>query len=792
MTNKLYSKAIPLWTAALFLTACSFSPGAGPEDNTGSPEGTLGNSSPNSGENDTQDFQDVFFVPTFFTLESSYIDYSGIHFFGDKFCYLSMEQNPETQQYVQTINSCSTEGKTVSSAPLLWPEDQENIHLSRYVFEEDGSLRALASSYFQNPQTGRSGSRDFLCSFDTQGNCVSIRDITEDLREDPESQTYIGAMGTDRENRVYLQGNETIWLYDAQGNLQGSISPGSSENTGMAQIDSMFLSGEGSMYITYTSPGSPSPGCTLAEIDFETVRLNTVSSRFPDRSQCSPGPEGTLLMRDSRSLYVYDPLSEKEELLLNWMDCNINGNQVLNFWEGENGEIAAVLSGSGDSGGEIALLAKTDGSQAVQKENLVLAVLSDGYIYYESVVDFNRKNQKYHITIKEYRDPDSENPVSRADALSRLYADLVSGSCPDILELTGLDVKQLAEKGAFVDLSPYVDDSPLLHTDDFVEEVLNAYTFDDKLVSIPFLFFLETILGNSDQVGTEAGWTLEELISLGDSHPEAELFDGAGKQEILNFVMRYNPDAFIDWETGECNFDSLSFQNLLEFVNRAPRESASGPDRPTTPVRIQNGEVLLKNTYLYDFDSIQMDWEMFRGNAACIGFPSPDGSSRHTLYTAFAYAIPANAAQKDGAWTFIESLLAEEKEKDNDRNQMGFPTVKRRLEAMIQDAVKIEYLLDDNGEPCLDDNGEPVIIGDTQTSSTSDGWSYTYHTATREEVDRILALLEGARLTEGENGDEIAEIILQEAEAFFQGQKTVKEVSDIIQNRVSVYVKEHM
>ena len=34
-------------------------------------------------------------------------------------------------------------------------------------------------------------------------------------------------------------------------------------------------------------------------------------------------------------------------------------------------------------------------------------------------------------------------------------------------------------------------------------------------------------------------------------------------------------------------------------------------------------------------------------------------------------------------------------------------------------------------------------------------------------------------------------MITEEAEAFFKGQKTAKEVADIIQSRISMYVKEN-
>ena len=103
----------------------------------------------------------------------------------------------------------------------------------------------------------------------------------------------------------------------------------------------------------------------------------------------------------------------------------------------------------------------------------------------------------------------------------------------------------------------------------------------------------------------------------------------------------------------------------------------------------------------------------------------------------------------------------------------------------------MEYLLDEKGEIYLDENGEPVILGNTSSVRYGDGWSYTYHTPTREEAEVILSLLKDARPVFPDSGNEIRNIIAQEAEAFFRSQKSVEEVSEIIQNRVKLYVEEN-
>ena len=96
-----------------------------------------------------------------------------------------------------------------------------------------------------------------------------------------------------------------------------------------------------------------------------------------------------------------------------------------------------------------------------------------------------------------------------------------------------------------------------------------------------------------------------------------------------------------------------------------------------------------------------------------------------------------------------------------------------------QAAIVPAFETDENGNQVLDENGNPIVTG-TQTTS-GNGWSYTYHTATKQEADTILSLLKGSCLASGYESREIMGIISEEAEAFFAGQKSLSETISVIQ-----------
>ena len=417
----------------------------------------------------------------------------------------------------------------------------------------------------------------------------------------------------------------------------------------------------------------------------------------------------------------------------------------------------------------------------MQKETIVLGTFSSTSALRNAVMEFNRENDTYHVKIKEYLDPQTHD---RADATVRMNNDILSDSCPDILDLADLNLNALASKGLFADLNDYLENSSLLKRSDILDSLLTAYTIENKLITIPSHFSLKTLMGWRSAVGDDMGWTLEELITYAEAHPEAELFDNTSRDEIIQYLMSYNENAFIDWHSGTCHFDSDNFKQLLKFAGRFPAEPPQSPEQSSTPVRIQNGEVLLLVEDIAEFDSIQLPLEIYHNEGTCIGFPASDGSAGCMLIPYGAYAITVKSDLKEGAWAFIESLLASQ-----DAEASFFPSKKDTLAEKAADAVTPEYLTDEAGEILLGENGEPIPKESGMAIAYSD-WEYTYHIPTLEEADLILRLIEAAKPVSFSEANEVVKIINEEAEGYYLGQKTAEEVMEIIQNRVRIYVNE--
>ncbi|MCD8326753.1 MAG: hypothetical protein LUC90_08790 [Lachnospiraceae bacterium] len=102
------------------------------------------------------------------------------------------------------------------------------------------------------------------------------------------------------------------------------------------------------------------------------------------------------------------------------------------------------------------------------------------------------------------------------------------------------------------------------------------------------------------------------------------------------------------------------------------------------------------------------------------------------------------------------------------------------MEALVNRMTEQSYYLDDNGEKVYYDY--TVYIGDAEI---------VVEPATEEEAQKWLDFIYSINRKSGSATDEVTNIIFEEADAYFSGQKTVDDVCEIIQSRMSIYISEN-
>lgn len=783
----IHRKHIGLSWLSFILAMCVSLSACGESDTAG---GNLSDN--NSGENNAEGSaqrREWVYVPEIIAVEDEYADYERMQLIGDDFCYVS--QGGDAESGTKCICRYSLAERQFKNVPIDWAEGGQNWDVGGRFFDQDCNLYLTANVY---PADYSSMTR-FLCKFDREGNCLFSRDITEQMGRD----SSLDRLTVDGQGRLYIFASDgEILLYTSEGEYHGSVSCGSSESPASVQIKGACDGADGKYYVCVgrgsidiaggNTEGTVGEGirCTPMAIDFESAQMSEAAGDIPnikgfctgkqregDSAGQSANPDGQydFLLYDESGVYGFELAAQKKnsvspgEKLLTWMDSDINGYCVTNLYLREDGKLCATVADWSNEDKAIVMLVRTKADQAPQREELVLATVDGESDQAAMAVKFNRGNSQYHLTLKNF------------ETLTDMYNAVLAKEPIDLVDLSGVNVQKLASQGLLEDLLPYLDQSNALDRSDFVDGIIDVYTFDDKLVGIPASFTLRTVVGNGARQEKQAGLTLEELFAA-DSHPGVRTFDGLTKEEMMQYLMIFNEDTFIDWDTGTCHFDSEIFQAVLEYVNQFPDSLGNGMEETALPTKIRNGEVLFAIAEFDEFRAFQEFEGMFGENASCVGFPTPNGQGGHLLFTGDAYAIASVSGHKEGAWKFMEGFLTQEKSDSYYGNffSTSFPTMKRVLNEKVEEAIERDRQYRSGMFP-------EVIYSDDST--------FQYHALNWDEVNAMLNLIPDAKPYFEAEDDEIIRIINEEASGYYSGQRGASDVAGFIQNRVQLYVNEN-
>lgn len=717
------------------------------------------------------------YVPEYIDLGEGIDDtafYNGMQQFGDELCCLANDNDGG-----QVLEKYSLTDGSRTRISFTWLEPAEERYIVGFAFAGDGGIVASVYQYTESDSTEKNSFTKQLCGFDARGNQTFSVDISKLFKEESGNGAN-RILAVDPRGHIYISGKTKVWLYDLQGGAEpdyrGEVSVCSGED---GRISSLICDRDGRVYACCRmGEGISSFVYSLAQIDFDEGRIGAVYEEFPGAGGIARGLEKDFLVYDDNAVYEYDLASGAMEPVLKWVENNVAGSEVQYFGTLTDGRIYAVTRDWSRDDVGIVIFSNATGEEGTeQKEEITLGYFNNNSRIQKAVVDFNKSSDTYCVVLKEYEE------------YQRLLAD-ITANCPDILDLNGLDVEQLAGAGVFEDLGEYLDNSQTLDRSDYLENVLESYTFDGRLATIPATFWLQTVFAGGESLeevfgsGFEGGWTVEELMAYADANPEKELFDRPSRQSVMNFLMKYSINSFMDLEAGQCSFDSERFQTVLEFVADFPDDTAWGS--ASTAARIEAGEVLLGMGHINRFDGLQLYEEVFGGEAVCVGFPTVDGSVGCAFYADNALAISAASSHKEGAWAFLESFLANEEYVDG----YDFVTNRAWLENRMESVLAAEYATHEDGTPVVDPDGKKVMSNySAYTITYSDGWTFSGHLPTEEEIREVYELIGMARKPDS-TGSLILDMINEEAEAFYQGQKSVDEVADIIQRRSQLYMDE--
>lgn len=694
----------------------------------------------------------------------------------------------------------------------------------------DGTLWAIYGSYTYryNPPADLAEDDSMYNYYEEGENKTGLLHLDADGKEIKRiefSQTdengnsfYVSSFFVDNSGNVYLSDWQSVYIYDQDGNKKTTVDLG--ENGGdLCELKAGVV---GVSYYKNDEAKPEESGRVFQEIDPATGKLTGDTVKLPDVAYSFfPGDDVYDIYYDyNGNIYGYKFDTDTKDKVIDWIECDINSNNINSYSILPDGRVIAFESSYDDQAQknnmQLIVMTRVDAASVVNKTVLTFACMYLDWNMRDAIVKFNRASNTHRIVVRDYSEYNTDDDYNAG--IQKLNTEMLSGKLPDMIDI--MPVEQYAAKGFLTDLYELIDADPDMSRESFVQPVIKALeSADGKLYQLPSTFAVSTAIALDKVAGDYDTWN---LASVKDAM--TKLQDGASvfdvyrtKSDILQTCISRNIDAFVDWENGSAHFDSDEFKALLEFANQFPEtydwENATDEENDSAQNRMNSGKQLMTDMYVSSFEAMLYQLTGYNGGVKFVGYPSEDGTSNHTFQIDGSIAISSTCADKTAAWNFMKQFLTEDYQSGS--NVWNFPINQKAFDQKMKDAMTEEYQTDENGNVVKDENGNPIRIpkmtyyttdagggvafaATTETaastvviggSGVNEDGSISIYAMTQEQADQILDLINATTAVYGYD-ESILNIISDEAAAYFAGEKSLDDTANMIQSRVNLYVAE--
>lgn len=700
----------------------------------------------------------------------------------------------------------------------------------------DGTLWAIYGSYTYryNPPADLAADDSMYNYYEQGENKTGLLHLDADGKElkriefnqtdENGNSFYVSNFFVDNSGNVYLSDWQNVYIYDQDGNKKTTVDL--SENGG--ELCELKAGVVGVCYYKNDEAKPEESGRVFQEIDPATGKLTGDTVKIPDSAyNFFPGDDVYDIYYDyNGNIYGYKFDTDTKEKVIDWIECDINSNNLNSYSILPDGRVIAFENSYDDQTQtntmQLIVLTRVDAASVVNKTVLTFACMYLDWNMRDAIVKFNRSSNTHRIVVRDYSEYNTDDDYTAG--IQKLNTEMLSGKLPDMIDINtySMPIEQYAAKGFLTDLYELIDADPDMSRESFVQPVLKALeSADGKLYQLPQTFAVDTAIALDKVVGEYDTWNLaavkDAMTKLQDG---ATVFDVyRTKSDILSTCISRNIDAFVDWENGAAHFDSDEFKALLEFANSFPDtydwENADEEDQDSAQNRMNAGKQLMSSFYVSSLEDILYQLTGYNGKVKFVGYPSEDGTSNHAFQIDGAIAISSTCADKTAAWNFMKQFLNEEYQ--SSYNIWSFPINQAAFDAKLKEMMTEEYQTDDNGNVMKDDNGNPIRIPKvtyyTDGNGTMTGYStgnggvavmqasadgsvemgengeVNVYAMTQEQADEILGLINATTAVYGYD-ESIMNIITDEAAPYFAGEKSLDDTVNMIQSRVNLYVAE--
>ncbi|MCR4703692.1 MAG: extracellular solute-binding protein [Saccharofermentans sp.] len=566
---------------------------------------------------------------------------------------------------------------------------------------------------------------------------------------------------------------------------------------------------------TAVVPVSVGGGFKYFELDLKTCEIKEADEKeyeWLDLDQCYypfTDEDGSVYFTTSVGISKINFNKKCMEQVFDFSWCNVNRSILSNLEIAEISDDSFILCGDNYNGNPYQMssssefvLVEFNKAETNPHAGKTILELYSPYGYTQdkiadSILKFNEENKEYFIEVSDrysslddadYSDINSQDQyeqislTSDAKLSNQLAMDILNGEGPDILMNVSY-YGQLNSSNYLTDLSDYIGN---LSSDKYFTNVIDASRVDGKLYNLPICFVVEGIHTDAKYAGKSGvGFTTKEYEKFLNETLNGNDIVNSGQAYYFAKLYTAMADKFI--VNGKADFSCSEFADLAEFVKNNVPENAKSYDEmyeedDWVDASYAVGASITKadmgyesvgpamESYCYGLSSYLTEIVQLQGGMAILGYPSADG--RGPLVEPYiSVAISAQANNPDACGEFVKMLLSDELQRDF---------------AMNDNFVINREAFREAGKVCIDyfnKEGYESYFG------YDDNLNQKRIKFTDEHIDAMENIIVSCSNTNSKDSA-INLILIEEMPAYFSGQKDLKAVVEIAQDRVQKVLDE--
>lgn len=387
------------------------------------------------------------------------------------------------------------------------------------------------------------------------------------------------------------------------------------------------------------------------------------------------------------------------------------------------------------------------------KTPLVFRVMYANASLKKIVARFNRENKEYHVFLE-----DSGEEYGW-DAQARTDMEIATGKGPDLIAEDAVsDMRALAEKGGLENLEPYLAQGKV-DREDYHQATFRSQGMAEGVYSAGYEMRVRSLYLREEFLDSSGQTDIKNLLDNLESYGGQAIFNKPMNYTPVNlmcyfFQMSDNFYGMVDWDGKTCDFSGELWEQILRVSSRYGLTE-----------RNKEWEEIAGIGYIYSFsDMVWRERDAALQGMVLAGYPSEGGMVNWLKMS--SVAINADSQHKEGAWQFVRFLLEEENQK------------------LISEGLSMPV-----HEGALEESVEEYFYDYYNNTYTSDGRHIIRDLLPERVEERFWEGIANARPA-SYRAEQVLVIIAEEVELYFTGDKSIEEISAVIENRVKLYLRE--